>query len=74
MDWMEIIKSMGWIEILLLFILCILPIWIYGRILKKAGYSRWWALLLFVPIINLVAIWVFAFAKWPRLEQTSSVT
>ncbi len=53
------------ISILLIFILII---WIYGRILNKAGHSRWWVLLIFVPIVNFIMIWVFAFTKWPRLE------
>lgn len=46
----------------------VLVVWVYGRILNKAGYSRWWVLLLFVPLVNLIMIWVFAFAQWPRLQ------
>ncbi len=53
------------IIILLIFILIV---WIFGRILNKAGRSRWWVLLIFVPIVNFIMIWVFAFTKWPRLE------
>ncbi len=37
-------------------------------ILGKAGYSRAWVILAFIPVINLVALWVFAFAKWPVLR------
>ncbi|RCW94627.1 hypothetical protein DFP77_14525 [Marinomonas foliarum] len=59
-------------QIIILLLMFIPTIWIYGRILNKAGYSRWWVLLIFVPIVNLIMIWVFAFAKWPRLEQTTS--
>jgi uncharacterized membrane protein YhaH (DUF805 family) len=39
-------------------------------ILRKAGYSGWWCLLGFVPIVNIVMIWVFAFADWPNLRQS----
>lgn len=46
-------------------------IWFYVRILHKAGYSGWWALLLFVPVVNIVMIWVFAFADWPRLTTAN---
>ncbi len=49
-------------------LILILTIWICGRILNKAGHSRWWVLLIFVPIVNLIMIWVFAFTKWPQLE------
>jgi len=36
-----------------------------GKVLKRTGHSGWWALLLLVPVANLVAYWVFAFKKWP---------
>ncbi len=48
-----------------------LVVWVCGRILRKAGYSRWWSLILFMPIVNLVMLWVFAFAKWPNLAETN---
>lgn len=38
-------------------------------ILGKAGYSKAWVILAFIPIINLVALWVFALAKWPALGE-----
>jgi hypothetical protein len=37
-------------------------------ILRKAGYSGWWCLLGFVPLGNVVMLWVFAFADWPSLR------
>ena len=47
-------------------------IWINVRILNKAGYSGWWSLILFVPIVNIIMIYVFAFSQWPRLGQKNS--
>jgi uncharacterized membrane protein YhaH (DUF805 family) len=38
-------------------------------ILRKAGYSGWWCLLGFVPIVNIVMLWVFAFSEWPSLRR-----
>ena len=38
-------------------------------ILRKAGYSGWWCLLGFVPLVNIVMLWVFAFSEWPNLRQ-----
>jgi hypothetical protein len=35
------------------------------KILSKAGYSPWFALLLLVPLVNFVMILVFAFSDWP---------
>lgn len=43
-----------------------LAIWVQIRILKKAGYSGWWFLLSFVPVLNIVMIYAFAFSTWPR--------
>jgi hypothetical protein len=39
--------------------------WPYVRIVQKAGYSGWNILWMFVPVANLVMLFVFAFAKWP---------
>ena len=47
-------------------------IWINVRILNKAGYSGWWSLILFVPIVSIIMVYVFAFSQWPRLGQKNS--
>lgn len=36
-----------------------------GIVLKRVGYSEWWALVLFIPGGALVGLWVLAFANWP---------
>ena len=41
-----------------------------AKILVKAGYSGWWCLIGFVPIVNIIMLWVFAFADWPSLRQS----
>ena len=35
-----------------------------GRILNRAGFSPFWSLLVFIPVLNVVALWVFAFSEW----------
>jgi len=35
------------------------------KILPKVGYSRWFALVLLVPLLGPVMILVFAFSDWP---------
>jgi uncharacterized membrane protein YhaH (DUF805 family) len=42
------------------------------KILSKAGYSGWWVLLLFVPLVNIIVLWVFAFADWPILAKRTT--
>lgn len=60
---------MGEISIWQLFIMVVytviivIPCW---RILKKAGYSPALSLLAIVPLVNIIALWFFAFAKWPK--------
>jgi len=36
-----------------------------GRILGRMGFSPLWTILAFVPGLNLIALWVLAFADWP---------
>lgn len=60
----------------LLFVLIVLfgTAWPISVILRKAGFSGWWALLSFVPLVNLAMLWVFAFAKWPIEGRVQSST
>lgn len=36
-----------------------------GRILKRLGFSPLWSLLAFIPLVNLLALWVVALTEWP---------
>ena len=36
-----------------------------GRILERVGLSPLWSVLAVIPFINLMALWMFAFAEWP---------
>jgi hypothetical protein len=38
-------------------------------ILRKAGYSPWWVITGFIPLVNVVMVVAFAFADWPVLQQ-----
>jgi hypothetical protein len=42
-------------------ILVIIPYWF---IFKKAGFSPFFALLMFVPLVNLIMLYYLAFARW----------
>ena len=41
-------------------------LWLLTRILRKAGYSAWWVITTFIPIVNLVMLYIFAFSTWPN--------
>jgi uncharacterized membrane protein YhaH (DUF805 family) len=43
----------------------------FVRILRRAGRSGWWALLLLVPAVGwLVLPWVIAFMRWQTRPET----
>jgi hypothetical protein len=54
-----------WIVIVLFALIIWAFVAVFGRVANRAGYSRWWLVTLFVPILNLIMLWVFAFASWP---------
>ncbi|MES2899623.1 MAG: hypothetical protein V4723_07835 [Pseudomonadota bacterium] len=43
----------------------VLPTLLFWRILGKAGLPRWWALAGLIPILNVIALWLFAYCDWP---------
>ena len=54
-----IVFGLIYLAILVIFIIA------YVKILNKAGYSGWWLLIGFVPLVGMVMFFVFAFSKWP---------
>ncbi|MFB9263281.1 hypothetical protein ACFFWD_08880 [Bradyrhizobium erythrophlei] len=36
-----------------------------GRILSRMGFSPVWSILVFIPLFNLIGLWIVAFADWP---------
>jgi len=41
-------------------------------VLRKAGYSPWWVIVAFIPMINMIMLWVFAFSRWPIEERAGA--
>lgn len=37
-----------------------------GRILRRIGISPFWSLLVFVPVLNMLGLWILALADWPK--------
>ena len=54
------------IAILIVALILIIPYW---KIFQKAGFSKWLALLMIVPFVNLITLYCVAFIKWPALES-----
>ena len=55
-----------WIIVIFFLFIYLFPV---VKILNKAGYSGWWCIVAFVPLLNLIMLWVFAFASWPSLRD-----
>ncbi len=41
----------------------VLPI---GKVLQRIGFSPLFALLLFIPLINIIFLYAIAFRRWPN--------
>jgi len=48
--------------LLLIGLITLFPV---AKILGRTGHSRWWCVLTLIPLVNWIALWVFAWAKWP---------
>jgi hypothetical protein len=45
----------------LVFILVLIPV---GKLLRRTGHNPVWCLLALFPVLNLIALWFFAFKPW----------
>ncbi|MBP0633115.1 MULTISPECIES: hypothetical protein [unclassified Cupriavidus] len=52
-----------WIAFAVMVLVLLYPI---GRIPMRIGFSPFWAILAFAPILNLIGLWLLAFIEWPR--------
>ena len=58
-----------WIMLIIMPVLTILLVGIpVANVLHRAGRSQWWTILAFIPFLNLIGLWVFAFARWPAAD------
>ncbi|ALJ34173.1 hypothetical protein D9623_00855 [Azospirillum brasilense] len=51
---------------LILFLFNAAAVWPLMRIFRRAGFSPWWALVIFVPVIGLVGVLgLLTVRRWP---------
>lgn len=43
-------------------------------VIKRSGQSRLQFVLTFIPLINLVWLWIFAFGQWPSLKDNKKAS
>jgi hypothetical protein len=58
-----------WITLLVFGVATAYTIGLGGWVLARAGRSPLWVLLLLVPYANLLALWLFAYVRWPAFER-----
>ncbi len=55
----------------ILFLAIIVVIW--WKIFDKAGMSAPLSILMFIPLVNLILLFYFAFSEWPILKEVKSL-
>ena len=56
-----------------IFIVLIVGLILWCKIFSKTGYGWAFGLLMFVPIANLVMLFILAFGDWPILKELRSL-
>jgi len=57
MHWLVVFIGIAFLYMIFLYVIIGIPV---ARILHRTGKSRWWSLLILVPIVNLIGFWIFA--------------
>ncbi|VVE68051.1 membrane protein [Pandoraea captiosa] len=63
-------NTSSFLALLVSIILVGVPVW---RILTRLGYSPWLTVLAFIPIVNIISLWLLSYANWPS-QRTSVQT
>lgn len=63
---MGVYSTLHWAIVLVVLVVIGFPI---ARILQRTGHSPWWVLLGLIPLVNWIALWVFAYSRWPAVPE-----
>lgn len=58
----------GLIGLLIYAVLVVVP---FYQLWKRTGHNGWMALLMLIPLVNVVMLYVLAFKDWPALPRQS---
>jgi hypothetical protein len=56
-------------DVFIIMVQAVFMVVVFGNVFFKAGFSRWYSILLAVPIANLIVIIWFSFTEWPIEEE-----
>jgi len=60
--------QMAWQEMLIMSVLGGLLVMLAGMIAIRAGRAPFWGLLMLIPFVQIIAVWIFAFIPWSRVD------
>jgi hypothetical protein len=55
----------GLVPLLILLAVLVVPYW---KLWSRTGHSGVWALMMLIPLANIISLWVLAFKQWPALR------
>lgn len=58
----------GLLGLLIGIVLVGIPVW---RILTRLGLSPWLTVLAFIPIVNIISLWLLSYANWPSQRDSA---
>ena len=62
-------NNMGFPGIFMLLAYAVIVVVPFYQIWKRTGHNGWIALLMIVPLVNLVLLYVLAFKDWPAIGR-----
>ncbi|HKA73779.1 MAG TPA: hypothetical protein VKE26_18350 [Xanthobacteraceae bacterium] len=71
-EWIWTSYGFGFGQVLFFLIMLALVLYPAGRILRRLGLSPLWSLLTLFPLINVIFLWVLAFARWPLEDRAGA--
>jgi uncharacterized membrane protein YhaH (DUF805 family) len=43
-----------------------------SKVLRRVGLNPWLSLVYVLPLVGLIALWIFAGARWPKVDAPAS--
>jgi len=67
-------SSIGAPELLIILMLALIGLAPFYQIFRKAGYPGFLAILMLIPLVNVIMLFFLGFSDWPVLKQLRNLT
>ena len=71
--WQAILSLDAWTTNLVMAMLLLAKMVFGGWVLAKGGRSPLWALILLINGADILALWVYAYVRWPFVDRSGDV-